>query len=123
VKDCQPLEKILYRINNTLVFPENWRQEGVQEPNAIAKENAFATCNIIFRKDGLLPLIIAPTKEEGIFLKYTARNKTLIIEAYNDGDIAAVVSDEDQKIILYSEDIKNFNFENTMAEFLKDYNV
>jgi hypothetical protein len=93
-------------------MPEDWAQEGVNPPNIEAKNIAKKTCISLYDDYGLIPIRISPTKEEGIFIyyKHFNNNRELFVEVYNNLEVAALVNDEENKKIIYSEDIKGCNF-------------
>jgi len=105
------LEHIYHRIYS-LVLPPHWAtEEGVEPPNDQAKKGAYKICHDLYKKQSLQPTVIACTKENGIYLTFKKDNKSLIIEVYNDGDIGALVNNDEKKEILYNEDIKDYNFD------------
>lgn len=101
-----------------LMLPVGWESEGTQEPNIIAKKNAFHTCYNIYTMHGLLPTVVACTKENGVYIRYNNGAKDLIVETYNDGDVGALVNKE--KTILNSVDIPDFNFDNCVKLFKEE---
>lgn len=103
------LNKATERITN-LTLPPPWVAEGVEPPNSTAIRNALRICHDIFNSKGMIPDQIAPTKENGVFFKYLYGPRQLIIEAYNDGEVAAIVVDDTKKDTIHSEDIRDFNF-------------
>jgi hypothetical protein len=103
---------------NKLVLPAHWEEEGVEPPNSTAQRNANRICYELFNSNKLIPQVVACTKENGVYLNFVDGDKNLVIEAYNTGEIGAVVNDNAIKKILHNEDIKNLNFENTIKVFL-----
>jgi len=92
----------------------NWgKREG---PNLISKTNAVMFMRELFVAHEILPVRVAPTIEEGIFLRYKNGYKDLIVEAYNDSDIGLILTEG--KKCMYNEDISYpFDF-----SFLEKYN-
>jgi len=111
------LNEALDKISN-LVLPDSWKDEGVEPPNSTALRNAHIICHKLYAQRKIIPDVVACTKENGIFLRYNAGDRGLIIEAYNDGDIGTLVNNDKEKEILYNEDISNLNFENSLKVFL-----
>ena len=100
-----------------LVPPDHWVVEGVEPPNSTAKRNACQICHVMYNKIEMIPFLVACTKEGGVYLRYTVGTKSIVIEAYNDGEIAALVNDDEKKKILYSDEIKDFNFDTCVSIF------
>ena len=123
-KNLSIIDFFISKINHKLNFPTYWIQEGFNKPNIIAKENAIFVCSELFTKYDLIPDKILASKEEGIYITYDLininDNISLVIETYNDNEIAVVVKDNRNKKILYSEDIKNLNFENAIRILKKE---
>jgi len=101
-----------------LVMPEHWKDEGVEPPNSTAMRIAHVICYIIYNNHKIIPKIVACTKENGIYLRFEDGDKSLIIEAYNDGEVGVLVTDDVKKETLFNEDIVNFNFDNSLKIFL-----
>lgn len=91
--------------------PEHWLESETEHPNNIARENAIKGCSFLFNIYNKEPIVIAPTIVSGIYVRYTSNNLDLIIEFYNDGEIGGLVCDREQKKILDSFEIINFNFD------------
>jgi len=111
------LNEALDKISN-LVLPDSWKDEGVGSPNSTALRNAHIICHKLYAQRKIIPDVVACTKESGVYLRYSDGNKSLIVEAYNDGDVGTVVSNDSEKEILHNEDISNLNFENSLKVFL-----
>ncbi len=122
-KEQSIIDFLAVKIYNKLIFPNHWKEEGICKPNSIAKENALKVCKNLFKKYDLIPDRILASKENGVFITYDKvnfnENLSLVIETYNDNEIAAVVSDNIKKNILYSADIKEYNLENAIQTFKK----
>ena len=84
----------------SLKLSEKWQKEGVLPPNFQCKKIAKNLLVLLFDRFELMPEKIAPTIEGGIFIKYqnVENDHELIIEVYNDSDIAALIS-FDKKIL------------------------
>lgn len=80
-----------------LIFPDRWLSEGIASPNLASKKKSFEICQFIFFQRKIFPSKIASTKEEGIYLSYIADNKSLIIEVYNNLEVAAIVTNNEKK--------------------------
>lgn len=103
---------------STITIPEHWEEEGVEPPNSTAKRNANVICHRLYDSRKIIPKVVAITKENGIYLKYEDEGKSFIIEAYNDGEIGSIVSDDIKKEILFNEEIIDLNFDNSLKVFL-----
>lgn len=101
-----------------LVLPESWKDEGIEPPNSTSLRNAHILCHKLYAQYKIIPDIVACTKENGIYIKYKNGHRDLIIEAYNDGDIGAIVSNNFKKEVEHNEDILNLNFDNSIKVFL-----
>lgn len=99
-------------------FPEKWRLENISEPTSHCKDLAKETAEKLFYKAKLIPFRIAPSVEEGVMLTYynQKNNKTLMVEVYNDLEIAGIVNQN--KTILLSQDITNGNFEKLLDKYI-----
>lgn len=110
-------QKVFYKLR----FPPHWAAEGVHAPNVTAKTNGFKICWELYKKYDLHPDRILSTKEEGVYIVYECTDsrgsRSLIIEAYNDGEIGLVVCDNQTKKVIYNEDIINMNFEDAVKKF------
>lgn len=84
-----------------LKAPTHW---DVEDPTNIAKNNAIKVCDIL----NIDPIVIASTIEYGVYLRFDINNLELICECYNDGDVGVIINQE--RKIIYSEDIINFDF-------------
>ena len=120
-KESFILKQIENRIFNKLVIPTPWKEEGIREPNAAAKEKAFAVCSLMYKEYNLYPDKISATKEEGVFICYDNidffSRKSFLIEVYNNLDIAALVNDNLSKKVLYTEDVVGMSFGNAIKIF------
>ena len=103
-------------------FPSHWAAEGVVPPNDLAVGNAYKISIFIYDKYGVLPLNYAATKENGVFFIYHIKEYSLIVETYNDGEIALLVNDEVKKEVVYNEDILDYNL-SKLFSFLKEKEI
>lgn len=102
-----------------LSFPNRWEKDGIAKPNIHSKEETVKVCRHLFDEYELIPFRIVPTKEGGLTVLYEdfSNNRSLIIEIYNDLDIAALVNDNKNKSVISSVDIRSLNF----SEIVKAY--
>lgn len=112
------LNEALNKISN-LVLPTSWKDEGVEPPNSTALRNAHIICHKLYAQRKIIPDVVACTKENGVYLRYSDGDKSLIVEIYNDGEIGTLVNNHSEKEILHNEDISNLNFENSLKVFFK----
>lgn len=77
-------------------------------------------CKHLKEKYNLIPSAVTPSVEADvcIFYKNHRNGYSLIIEAYNDGDIAGIVNDDRNKRIIFAEEVNDFNF-SKLVEHLK----
>lgn len=101
------IEPIRSKIYEDLNFPSEWDEQGIARPNIASKARAFELCQLLFRQYSMLPTKVAPTKEEGMYLSFQDKggSRALIIEIYNNLEVAAIVANSERKIVEYSEDI------------------
>lgn len=130
LKTIQSLKEINYENNYdsvlthfinsiyTLNFPKKWRTEKIEPPNMYCKVTAEKIVEILYKIHYLIPFRIAPTIEEGIYIKYKNfdNRKILEIEIYNDNlDIAAIITKD--KDIIMTIDIENDDFKEIIKIF------
>lgn len=110
------LDEIRHKIFEKINFPKEWEEEQIAKPNLESKTKAFEICKFLLEKHSLYPDRIAPTKEEGVFLSYNteSKNKSLIIEIYNNLEVAAIVTNNKLRVVEYSEDIYGFQLSNAV---------
>jgi hypothetical protein len=94
----------------TTISGLRYQDEDVEDPNEIAKELAVDICYQLFSDYRIAPERISATVEEGVYLGYrtTDGGRYMSIEAYNDGDVCALVNDEIERKILYCEETQDF---------------
>jgi len=83
--------------------------------------------NKFYEENGLSPssvgtFNIGDDKEGGFCLTYNYKtdqvDRSLIIEVYDDGDVAVIVIDNLIKTTIYNEDIIEMNFEKAIFQFI-----
>lgn len=91
--------------------------EGVQPPTAACRAKAYEVWQRLYTKFGLLPVRVSASVEGGITLYYehASNGKTLVVEMYNDLEVAALVNDS--KKIVYSENIQGIDLDWAFLEF------
>lgn len=106
------LEQIESRIHNKLRVPAHWVDEGIAPPNMACKIKANEICKYIFEVYEKMPDRIAASKEEGIFIAFDSRSghKSLYIEVYNDLEAGYLLNDNENKQIISSDSITDFEF-------------
>ncbi|UCH94380.1 MAG: hypothetical protein JSV88_29490 [Candidatus Aminicenantes bacterium] len=110
-KAFDPVIKQLKSWIHSLELPQRWRADGIAPPNYDCKQLAEKVAEALYKDFSLIPLRIAVSIEEGIYLKYKNfdNNKVLEIEVYNDDlDVAAILAENDE--IIKSVDIEKENF-------------
>lgn len=75
--------------------PLRWRQEGVNEPTDDCRQLCLRLAEKLFLDYGLLPSKVVASRQEGLYLDYKSLHsgRSLGIEADNELDVVAVVSD------------------------------
>ena len=122
-KIFDPVAKQLSGWIHSLELPQKWRNEGIAPPNFECKKLARKVAVALYQDFSLIPIRIALSIEEGIYLKYKNfdNNKVLEIEVYNDNlDIAAILTKNDE--IIKSVDIEKENFSEIVKLFNDSYN-
>jgi len=118
-KVFDPVVKQLNGWIHSLELPQRWRTDGIAPPNYACKKLAQEIAETLYRDFSLIPIRIAVSIEEGIYLKYKNfdNDKVLEIEVYNDNlDIAAILTKDDE--IIKSVDIEKEDF----SEIVKLFN-
>jgi hypothetical protein len=118
-KVFDPVVKQLNGWIHSLELPPRWRTDGIAPPNYDCKKLAREVAEVLYRDFSLVPIRIAVSIEEGIYLKYKNfdNDKVLEIEVYNDNlDIAAILTRDDETI--KSVDIEKEDF----SEIVKLFN-
>ena len=98
-------------------LPAKWILAGIHPPTAACRAKAIEVWTRLYRKFGLLPVRVSASVEGGITLCYehAVSAKTLIIEIYNDLEVAVLVNHS--KSIVYSENIAEFDFDQVFLQF------
>ena len=98
-------QQIKIKINETIA-PEHWKCE---QPNEVAKNNAFKVYCFLYETFNLSPIKISATIEEGIYFRYNLdKTKSLIIEILNVGFIVWLINDMINRKVINSGEFKNF---------------
>jgi len=108
------------RLADTIVratLSDKWLKEGIAPPNVKSKAVALMTVIFLYEKFHLLPQRIAASVEEGITLVYQHYlfPRTMTVESYNDGQIAAVVNEA--KNVLFCGTIEKTDFREAFSYF------
>ncbi len=90
---------------------------GVQPPTGECRAKSYEIWQHLYTKFGLLPVRTSASVEGGITLAYehATNGRTLIVETYNDLEVAALINES--KRIVYSENINALNFDCVFLEF------
>ncbi len=98
-------------------LPAKWILAGVQPPTAECCAKSYEIWQHLYNKFGLLPVRVSASVEGGITLSYenATNGRTLIVETYNDLEVAALINDS--KRIAYSENIDALDFDCVFLEF------
>ncbi|NIM18611.1 MAG: hypothetical protein GTO45_42085 [Candidatus Aminicenantes bacterium] len=110
-KKFDPVVKQLKGWIHSLELPQRWRTDGIAPPSYDCKKLAGKVAETLYKDFSIIPIRIAVSIEEGIYLKYKNfdNNKVLEIEVYNDNlDIAAILTKNNQ--VIKSADIEKENF-------------
>jgi hypothetical protein len=110
-KKFDPVVKQLKGWIHSLELPQRWRNDGIAPPNYDCKKLAGKVAEALYKDFSIIPIRIAVSIEEGIYLKYKNfdNKKILEIEVYNDNlDIAAILTKNNQ--VIKSADIEKENF-------------
>jgi len=110
-KKFDPVVKQLKGWIHSLELPQRWRTDGIAPPNYDCKKLAGKIVEALYEDFSIIPIRIAVSIEEGIYLKYKNfdNKKVLEIEVYNDNlEIAAILTKNNQ--VIKSVDIEKENF-------------
>jgi len=102
-----------------LTLPPGWGEEGVESPNKEARKNAYDTCTTLYNGHLLVPTTIACTKENGVYLRFENNGVFMVVEAYNDNSVGAIVCWG--KVVVHNEDIISLDFERCTSKLLAKY--
>ena len=113
------LREIEAKIFSHLKFPEHWKDEDVSPPNSECKSKTYEVCKKLFRDYALRPNSILASIEEGIYLSFDSKSEvsSLIVEIYNNLEIATLVNDNLKKEVVRSADIINADFVDIVKKF------
>ena len=111
------LEELFVNLYKIYPFPEEWKNEGISPPTQDCIKQAKDIFFHLYNESNILPKRIAPSVEEAVLLFYEKGDKTLAVEIYNDSDVSAVFNQNNK---IYSEDIKNNNFNTILMCFNND---
>lgn len=94
----------------SVVLPQKWHTEEIAPPTIECKNKAESAALKLYKDFHLHPIRISPSIEEGIFIKYVnhENKRELSIEIYNDLDIAAIITKNNE--IIFSRDIYDESF-------------
>lgn len=107
------LQSQVYAVN----IPKKWKLEGILPPTILCKEKSANIIKKLYKDKKIIPVRVNATIEEGLFIKYVDYNtsKELSIEIYNDFDIAALITQNNE--IIKTVDIIDENFEEIITIF------
>jgi hypothetical protein len=98
-----------------LDIPPQWFDDKrFKIPDENCKKNALFVISILIDSFDMIPIRVAPSIENGIYIKYQL-NKTLEIEIYNDSKISGIVSHDDKTLLAM--DIIDFDFKPLIDQF------
>lgn len=101
------------KIFKRLAFPYHW-EKGIEKPNMAAKTQCLSAITVLFHEYQLVPSSIVDSVEEGICVRYDGatawEDRSMVIEYYNDLEIALIILDNSQKEVIYREDVREMNF-------------
>jgi len=112
------IEQLNYWVDS-INLPSKWSVEGIDPPSFACRKLAKAIVIQLLKDYQLYPSRISATIEEGVFINYINHvNKlNLTIEAYNDLEVAAIITRD--KEIIFSTDISNEN----LTEIIQIFNA
>lgn len=76
--------------------------EDACSPNALSVKNALIIFEDIYEKYFIIPFRINPSIEEGITITYKFEKKEMIIETYNNGNVAGIICDISKMKVSFS---------------------
>lgn len=89
-------------LNQLRNLSPDWNIDGRAAPNEVAILNANKVIEAINRNNQIE--YIKPSVEEGVFISYKNGNFGVLIECYNDGKIAYVLTHYDKPIVARDSD-------------------
>ena len=120
----QVAKPVTWNINQrigSLSISSRWKEENIDPPNINAKELAQNVAVQLFNNYELIPMKILPSVEGGITLFYKSIVNSaivLIVEIYNDLEIATLVNDDREKKIITSTMIHNHDFQKIHTDYI-----
>ena len=121
--EIQPSLESLWqqKIFKRLAFPRHWEEDGIEKPNMAAKTQCFSAIKELHIQYQLAPSSILASVEEGLCVKYDMAtawvDRSMVIEFYNDLDIALIVTDNERKEVVYREDVREMNFDHAVEAY------
>ena len=111
-----PEEILKHKIFN-VIFPPKWRNTDIMPPTVKCKEQTLDLVISLYRYYRLFPDRVSATIEGGMFINYrnSRSGKELSIEIYNDLDVAAIITKQNE--IIRSYDLDDENFAEVIANF------
>lgn len=84
------------RLEEIANLSDDWDSCGTAAPNQASISNAMDILSILHETD-LVPTQISPSVEEGIGISFVKGDKDAFVECYNDGEVLAVISDQQKE--------------------------
>lgn len=112
-KSIQTIDKLEHQLIlrvGSVTLPKRLLSENIAPPTIECKNKAQSIILKLYKDFSVHPIRISASIEEGIFIKYTnyKNQRDLSIEIYNDLNVAAIVTKNDETIT--SRDIYNESF-------------
>jgi len=101
-------------------IPEHWKEEGTEPPSKDCIELVEKIKTQLLEKYNLTPRSTLPSIEGGIMLIFEKKGISLLIEVYNDFDIASLINNDKEKKIIFSVNISDLNFEEVINNFWEE---
>lgn len=110
IQTIDKLEQQLILWVDSVTLPKRLLSENIAPPTIECKNKAQSIVSNLHKNFSLHPIRISASIEEGIFIKYTnyINQRELSIEVYNDLNVAAIITKNDE--IITSRDIYNESF-------------
>ncbi|MCP4137355.1 MAG: hypothetical protein GY754_40685 [bacterium] len=118
ISDSYIKKQLLARLDS-ISYPRDWVNQGIKPINIQCKKLTEKVLLNLYENYHLIPTRIAPSIESAYFLKYINydNNKELIVEIYNDLDIAALINKN--KEIIFSFDSSTNDYTNDFKKITK----
>lgn len=112
-ESIQAIDKLKHQLIlwvDSVTLPKRLISENIAPPTIECKNKAQSIVLKLYENHRLYPIRISASVEEGVFIKYTnyINQRDLSIEIYNDSDVVAIVTRNDETIT--SRDINNESF-------------